>query len=190
MALRIKSRWHVSDRNTGSEKGLEDHAKALAFIAWRIALERAVNLHGEDYTYRSDGQRIAVVCEFLAYAVAMIDRLTFAGLNDADRNRLVNALGRRIADHVEDNARDLFGPRDYRSGFTDTLNARLGDYAQYRFDEHGPGHSFRHYLGVKVANILGDHRLNKWSIDQVMEIDAHEVHRRIDQAVGELFEVE
>lgn len=186
MALRIKSRWHVSERNASSEKGLEAHAEALAFIAWRLALERAVNLHGEDYVYRSDGQRIAVVCEFLAYEVAVIDRLLFTELGDADRDVFMNVLGRRIADHVEDNARDLFGPRDYRGGFMDTLNERLSDYAQLGFGAGGPGYSFIRYLAMKVAGILGDHRLNKWSIDQVMEIDAQHVYRHIDRAARDL----
>lgn len=187
MALRIKSTWHDSDRNDSSEKGLQDNAGALAFIAWRIALDRAVNLHGEDYVYRSDGQRIAVICEFLAFAIALIDRMVFDRLDAAARERFMNLLARRIADHVQDNAQDLFGSRDYRSGFIATLNERLEEYAQYGYGDGGPAYSFNHYLGGRVVAILGADQTNKWSMDQVMDIDANEMYKRIRKAVDDLF---
>ena len=50
MALRIKSRWH----DDGAERSVDEIASALAFISWRIAKDKAINLHGEDYIYDSD----------------------------------------------------------------------------------------------------------------------------------------
>ena len=187
MALRIKSAWHDSGRNASSEKGLQDHAGALAFIAWRLGLDRAVNLHGEDYVYRSDGQRIAVICEFLAFEIALIDRMVFDRLSYGDRETFMNFLAKRIADHVQDNAEDLFGATDYRSGFIDTLNERLEEYANYGFGDGGPAYSFNHFLGGRVAAIMGGDQANKWSMDQVMDIDANEVYKRIRKAVDDLF---
>ena len=187
MALRIKSAWHDSERNAPSAKGLEDHAGALAFIAWRLGLDRAVNLHGEDYVYRSDGQRIAVICEFLAFEIALIDRMVFDRLGYGDRETFMNFLAKRIADHVQDNARDLFGSTDYRSGFIDTLNERLEEYAKYGYGDGGPAYSFNHFLGGRVVAIMGADQANKWSMDQVMDIDANEIYKRIRKAVDDLF---
>ncbi|MGB0720940.1 MAG: hypothetical protein ACPGU7_00960 [Gammaproteobacteria bacterium] len=187
MALRIKSRWHESDRNETSQKGLEENAGALAFIAWRIGLERAINLHGEDYVYRSDGQRIAIICEFLAFEIAIVDRMVFDRLSYGDREVFMNALGKRVADHVQDNAKDLFGEGDYRAGFIGTLNERLEEYAKFGFGDGGPAYSFNQFLGTRVLAIMGSDQTNKWSIDQVMDIDANEVYKKIRKAVLDLF---
>ena len=50
MALRIKSQWH----NEVKDRSLEEIAGAIAFITWKIALDKAVNLHGENFVYESD----------------------------------------------------------------------------------------------------------------------------------------
>ena len=187
MALRIKSTWHDSDRNESIEKGLEDNAGALAFITWRIALDRAVNLHGEDYVYRTDGQRIAVICEFLAFGIALIDRMVFRRLAHGDREMFMNVLAQRVADHVQDNASDLFGPGEYRSGFIQTLNERLEEYAKYSYGDAGPAYSFNHFLGGRVVAIMGSDQTNKWSMDQVMDLDANEMYKKVGKAVDDLF---
>lgn len=187
MALRIKSSWHDSDRNVGAEKGLEDNAGALAFIAWRIALDRAINLHGEDYVYRNDGQRIAIICELLAFEVALVDRLVFDALSYEERAFFMNVFAQRVGDHVQDNAQDLFGPGEYKAGFVDTLNERLEAYSEFGFGDGGPAYSFSHYLGQKVQGILGQDQINKWSIDQVMDIDAPQIYKKTAKAVSDLF---
>ena len=71
MALRIKSHWHDDD----AERSLEEIAGALAFIGWRVAKDRAINLHGQDYVYETDEQRFAVIFEYLIYHLQIIDRL-------------------------------------------------------------------------------------------------------------------
>ena len=42
---------------------------------------------------------------------------------------LVVALGRRLADQMQDNLLDVAGPGDYRAPFVEMLNERLDDYA-------------------------------------------------------------
>ncbi len=187
MALRIKSSWHQSDRNETNEKGLQEQAGALAFIAWRIALDRAKNLHGEDYLYNDDMQRIAVICEYLAYEVALIDRMIFDRLTFQEREVMMNELGTRAGDHVQDNAQDLFGAGDYKGGFIDNMNVRLNDYADFGFGDGGPSYAFDRYLGKRVQAIMGVDQTNKWSMDQAMEIDAPETYKRVRKAVNDLF---
>ena len=64
----------------GDDLALEEIAGALAFIGWRVAKDRAINLHGEDYVYESDEQRFAVIVEYLIYQLQIIDRLAAEGM--------------------------------------------------------------------------------------------------------------
>ena len=50
MALRIKSHWW----NDESERSIPEIGSALAFIAWRIAVDKAITLHCERFVYRDD----------------------------------------------------------------------------------------------------------------------------------------
>jgi hypothetical protein len=187
LALRIKSRWH---RPEGGEeivrKSLEDIAGALAFIAWRSALDMTKNLHGEDFVYVSDGQRIAVLGEYVLFQVQLADRLAYERMEEEDRKVLVTCLGHRLAEHMQDNATDLFGPRDYRRPFLDRLNERAEEYAGFGFTEQGPSYPFLRHLGHKIQAIMGDSQTNRWVIDQVMDADAPTVVERLRKAVDDL----
>ena len=74
MAIRIKSKWHDSGRNETNPKTLEDHAGALSFIAWRLALENAKELHREGFRYLSDRERVGMISELLAFQIQIADR--------------------------------------------------------------------------------------------------------------------
>ncbi len=186
MALRVKSTWHRSERNRPAPKTLADHGRALAFIAWRLALDKARNLHGQRFRYRSDGQRLAVICEYLAFQVQLADRLAQRRMDDARRAAFVTALARRVADHVQDNACDLLGPGDYRAGFIDTLNERAAQYAETAFTEAGPGFSFVSLLGQRVQRIMGEDQVNRWVLDQVAQLDAPDLAATFSRALAEL----
>ena len=66
MAIRIKSKW---SKTVKRDKTSEDFASALSYIGWRLALDKARNLHGEDFEYTSDHQRITVIVEFMSFQV-------------------------------------------------------------------------------------------------------------------------
>jgi hypothetical protein len=187
LALRIKSHWH---RPEGDEelvaKSLEDIASALAFIAWRSALDKAKNLHGQDFMYVSDGQRVAVLGEYVIFQVQIADRLAHQRMDDADRHTLIHALAHKLADHMQDNATDLFGPRDYRAAFLERLNERADEYSAFGFTAEGPTYPFLRHLGHKVQAIMGDSQTNRWVIDQVMDADAPEIVARLKKSMGEL----
>ena len=102
MAVRIKAHWH----NDEVERSLEEIAGALAFIAWRLATDKAVSLHGADFVYESDEQRVAVIVEYLIFELQLIDRIARdrLGLSDDDRKALVITLAKRLAAHIQDNS--------------------------------------------------------------------------------------
>lgn len=106
MALRIKSQWYNED----SERSLEEIAGALAFNGWKIAMERAINLHGEHFVYSDDQQRLDVIAEYLIFQTQLVDRMVHGNLDSERRRALVTALALRLADHMEENSQDLLGP--------------------------------------------------------------------------------
>jgi len=181
VALRIKSSWRSE-----SPKSLKENADALAYIAWRLALDKAINLHGKDYVYESDGQRMAVIAEYLAFQVQVADRLAYERMEDAQRSEYINALGQRLAEHIQDNLSDLFGPGEYATSFIERLNERTDDYAAFEFQDDKPGYAFYRYLGERIQAIMGGKELNRWAIDQVMEIDAPEVVKSLTRAMDDL----
>ena len=183
---RIKSTWHQSERNEAADRSFEDIAGAMAFIAWRIALESAKDLHRERYNYESDQQRTAVIAEFLAFLVQVTDRLLYDMLDDTERSATVNALGQRLADYIQDNLTDLFGPGDYRAPFVETLNARLQDYAAFTFADDQPDYHFLRYFGDRILKIMGENQTNRWVIDEIMEKSAPEAVKHMTRSVRNL----
>lgn len=186
MALRIKSRWHDDD----TERSLDEIAGALAFIGWRIAKDKAINLHGEDFVYETDEQRFAVIIEYLIFQLQIIDRLAAGSLelDDADRNRLVITVARHMAAHLHDNSVDIFGPGDYVGPFVARINERGAEYAEFNYTEDGPSYPFMRHLGHEIQQVMGETQENRWVIDQVMDRDGVDIDREVRRAVSNLFE--
>ena len=186
MALRIKSHWHDDD----AERSLEEIAGALAFISWRIAKDRAINLHGQDYVYESDEQRFAVITEYLIFQLQIVDRIALMslGLADSDRQQLVITLAKHLAGHLHDNSVDIFGPGDYVGPFIAKLNQRGNEYAELNYTEEGPSYPFMRHLGYEIQQVMGDSQENRWVIDQVMDRDGIEIDREIRRSLSNLFE--
>jgi hypothetical protein len=186
MAIRIKDKWHRSQRNRPTPKSLQDSAGALAFIGWRVALDKAQGLNREGFRYDSDIERIGVISEFVAFEIQVADRLAYEFLDDEERTMFINALGQRVADFMQDNLSDLDGPRNYRDAFIAMLNERLDDYAGLTFEEGEPGFDFLRYLGAKVLGVLGEDQTNRWVMDQIVAIDAPELAEKIKKSVFNL----
>jgi hypothetical protein len=185
VAVRIKAHWHNED----VERSLDDIAGALAFISWRLATDKAISLHGADFVYESDQQRMAVIQEYLVFELQLVDRIAGdrLGLSDDDRRALLLALAKRLAQHVQDNSTDLFGPGQHVAPFVDLINRRGAEYAEYRLTDEGPTYPFLRHLGYEIQQIMGKEGENRWVIDQVMDKDGVEVYRQISRAVGDLF---
>lgn len=189
MAFRIKSRWTESAKEKLSDDLLNENAQALAYIYWRLALDKAKNLHGEDFVYDTDQQRVYVIGEYLAMLVQMSDRLMYARLDDEDRTSFITTLAMRLADHMQDNAADLFGEGDYRKSFITMLNIRAEGYSECDYSiEDGPSYGFLHFFGSNVHKVMDErHHDNRWVIDQIMEVDGPETIKKASKALMDLF---
>lgn len=184
MALRLKSHWHNED----GERSLQDIAGAIAFISWRVATDKAINLHGERFVYDSDKQRMAVIREYLYFQIQIVDRMVHGVMDDANRRTLIVQLALKLADHIQDNSMDLFDPDDYGKPFIDTLNRRSAEYAELNFTDEGPSYPFLRHLGHEIQTVMGDREENRWVIDQVMDKDGWEVYKKLSRALRDLLE--
>ena len=184
MALRIKSHWW----NDESDRSLPEIASALAFIAWRVSVDKAINLHCERFVYQHDAQRLAVIQEYLVFLIQVADRLSHGRLADEDRRALITAFARKVIEHVQDNSQDLLGPGDYGSPFIALLNQRSGEYAEYQLADDGPTYAFLRHLGFEIQSLMGEGQENRWVIDQVMDKDGWEAYKGFAKAFRDLFE--
>ena len=106
MAIRIKSNW---SKTVKREKTSEDIASALSYIGWKLSLDKARNLHGDDFDYSSDHQRITVIVEFMSFQVHLADRLLYQDKKADDyRISVMNNLGQQSARIMQENCEDLF----------------------------------------------------------------------------------
>jgi hypothetical protein len=184
VALRIKSHWW----NDESERSLPEIASALAFIAWRLAVEKAINLHCERFVYGSDQQRLAVIQEYLVFLVQIADRLAHEMLGDEDRRTLITGFARKLIEHVQDNSQDLLGPGDYGGPFIELLNRRSEEYAEFQLADDGPSYRFLRHLGFEIQTLMGEAEENCWVIDQVMDKDGWEAYKHFARAFRNLFD--
>jgi hypothetical protein len=184
VAIRIKSHWNDDD----AERSLPEIAGALAFIAWRISVDKAVNLHCERFVYASDGQRLSVIGEYLMFLIQIADRLAADMMGADDRRTLITAFARKIVEHVQDNSQDLLGPGDYGGPFLELLNRRSGEYAEFQLAEDGPSYPFLRHLGFEIQTLMGSDQENRWIIDQVMDQDGYDAYKNFARAFSNLFE--
>jgi hypothetical protein len=184
MALRIKSHWW----NDESERSLAEIGSALAFIAWRISVDKAITLHCERFVYRDDAQRLLVIQEYLIFLIQIADRLAHGQLEDDHRRELITAFAKKCVEHVQDNSQDLLGPGDHGSPFLARLNERSAEYAEYRLDDDGPTYPFLRHLGFEIQTLMGVGDENRWVIDQVMDKDGWDAYKRFAKAFRDLFD--
>ena len=106
MAIRIKSKW---SKTSSKPKTAEDMASALSYIAWKLSLDKARKLHGEDFEYSSDHQRVSVIVEFMSFQMLLVDRLLFIDETKTEkRNEIMNNLGNQSESIMQENCEDLF----------------------------------------------------------------------------------
>ena len=186
--MRIKSKWHTTRRkhNVSRDKTPEELAGATGFIAWRIAMEHIDEIEEAGFKLSSGEQRFEVLTEFLIYLIQVADREVFMRLNEDKRAPFVTALALHLAATLEDNQRELLGPGDYRQAFIERLNTEIPDYAEFSYAEDGPGYQFKRYLGEKVLAQVDDEQVNRWIIDQVMEVEAPDATRALRKTLDDL----
>ncbi|MFI0460389.1 MAG: hypothetical protein ACH254_22625, partial [Candidatus Thiodiazotropha endolucinida] len=155
----------------------------------RLALDKAITLHGKNFVYENDEQRLAVIAEYLCYEAQVSDRLIHGMVDNENRVAIITSLVMKMAEHFQDNASDLLGPGDHDDRFIGRYNQRSGEYAEFNFDQQGPSYPFLRHLGFEIQQVMGsEEHENRWVIDQVMDVDAPEIYKQLARAVRNLFD--
>jgi len=167
MRIRIKTKWSKEER----EVSVEDAVSVLAFNSWKIGMQTLLEIENEDFQIDTQQQRIEVLEEIMAFMIHTLDRIVHHTVNDEDRAVLISLYAKKVADHVQDNARDFKGPGDYRTPFIDKLNTRFEDYSQTTLndDKDQPGFSMGREFGNNIANVLGP-KDRKWALDYIQQV--------------------
>lgn len=166
MKLRIRNTFKNRDNAT-----LEEKANVLAYNIWQISLAGAKNLHEENYLFDSDAQRVGVIREYLVFMVHVADRMVYDKLDETERTTFVNVLAQYTAKQIQRNTEEIAGPGEYKANYLATINDRFNEYSQGSFEDGKPGYSLLRMFGENVRQIMGDDQTNKWTIDQIMDVD-------------------
>ena len=167
MRIRIKTKWSKEER----EVSVEDAVSVLAFNSWKIGMQTLLEIENENFQIESQVQRMEVMEEIMAFMVQALDRIVHETLSDEDRGTLISMYAKKLADHVQDNARDFSGPGDYRTPFIDKLNKRFEGYAETKWNDERdePGFSMGREFGTQISDVLGP-KDRKWALDYIQQV--------------------
>ena len=167
MRIRIKTKWSKEER----EVSVEDAVSVLAFNSWKIGMQTLLEIENEEFQIDTQQQRIEVLEEIMAFMVQALDRIVHETLNDEDRGALISMYAKKVADHVQDNARDISGPGDYRTPFIEKLNQRFEGYSVTKWNDEKdePAFSMGREFGTNISNVLGP-KDKKWALDYIQQV--------------------
>ena len=167
MRIRIKTKWSKEER----EVSVEDAVSVLAFNSWKIGMQTLLEIENENFQIESQVQRMEVMEEIMAFMIQALDRIVHVSLNDEDRGVLISMYATKLADHVQDNARDFSGPGDYRTPFIDKINKRFEGYSETKWNDEKdePGFSMGREFGTNISDVLGPKDRN-WALDYIQQV--------------------
>ncbi len=171
MALRVKTVWF---KNAGGRSAAEV-ASVLASTIWRLADNTVSNLSKADCDIVTPERGIRVLGEVAAFLLHMSDRMVYRRVSDEERAQLIQSAGRRLAEIMRDNIREMVGEDgfDYRANFIDLVNRRAEDYSTFECAPDKPSFPLLRYLGLAVRELMLDSD-KPWVADQIMDIQAPE----------------
>ena len=183
MALRVKTVWF---KNAGGRSSAEI-ASVLASTIWRLSDNTVSNLSKWDCDIVTPGRGMRILGEMAAFLLHMSDRMVHGRVPEDERARLIQAAGRRLAELVRDNIREMFGDDafDYKANFIDLLNRRAADYATFECAPDQPSFPLLRFLGLTVRDLMLDSD-RPWVADKIMDIQAPEALGTLKKTVDGL----
>jgi hypothetical protein len=187
--LRIKAHWFKAEQ----PKSPEQNASAVAFIAWRVALNMLKRMREADFDIDAGPAYFGFVREVLVFLLAGADRMAYARLGAELRTPFTTALVLRVGEILRENETDLLGPvdgEDYRDRFIDQFNTLSEHYAEFDWSATaGPDFAFVRYLGHRLEPAVPE-KDRRWVIDQVMAIEVPEAVGMLQRAMQGVFSTE
>ncbi|MDA8381708.1 MAG: hypothetical protein M0037_01285 [Betaproteobacteria bacterium] len=180
--MRVKTSWF----NEGGERDASETASVLASTIWRLADAAIIDLSKANYDIVTPERGITLMAEFIAFLAHVSDRLSAQHLDDEARAALIQALGLRLGEIMEDNVRTLVQDdgRDFRAEFIDMLNRRAADYATFALASE-PSFPMLRFLGLKIRERMESHD-QPWIMDQIADIEAPKAFETVKRTVDGL----
>ena len=179
--MRVKTRWNMKDKT----RTIQETAGVLGFNLWKLCMQSLLNLENEGFQTDTQMQRLEVIQEMMAFLIHAADRIAYTRMDDEERAQFITALARKASDYVQDNARDIAGPGDYRTPFINLLNQRMDEYSEFGFFDFEPSFQMARYFGDRLAERLGP-RQRKWVTTQIIDIEVPEYMRTMKRIVNSL----
>jgi len=177
MALRIKNQWFDESRR----RTPQDHASAMAFIAWRVTQNMIRQMREAGFDIEIGAPYFAFMREVLVFFAQILDRMAFARLPPSQRVTFTTALVCRLAEILEESEQEWLGrpgmgQPSWRDRFIDLYNELADAYAEFGYGPEGPDFAFVRYLGSRLEAVLPE-KDRLWVKDQIM---AREVPDALD----------
>ena len=182
--MRVKTIWFKRQ----GERPTEDLASVIASTLWRLADELVDNLSKVEYDIVTPARGFKIIAEVTAFGLHLCDRRAHAELPPEKRAALIQAIGVRLADVMEQNVRPLVGQdgRDYRAEYIAMLNRRAEDYATFDFPVTGASFPALRYLGQQIREGM-EVQDQHWVMDQVMDIEMPALLGTLKKSLDGLF---
>jgi len=184
-AVRIRSHFHKEGQRSAAAL-----ASVVATLAWKLSIESIKRMRAAKYDIDVGRPYFDFVCEFMAFMAMAADRIAYAKLDAERRAEFTAALGKRMAEIVEDNKHMLFGeaqPGQCQQYFVDLFNRRSTDYAEFDYGPDGPDFGFKRCFAACLRDGLPE-KDRVWVIDQVMEIEVPDAVTALDKTLAGLFD--
>ncbi|MBI2754035.1 MAG: hypothetical protein HYX46_11100 [Betaproteobacteria bacterium] len=181
VAVRVKTVWF---RKSGAKRTPEEGATVVAATLWKLADKAIDNLSRADYEIGTAERGYRVLAELLAFGFHFCDRRAHVLVADAERAAFVQALGRRLAEVLQENLRAAVDDpaRDWSGEFIGFLNRRSAEYAEFEFAGDAPGFPALRCLGAQIREQMAE-RDQPWVLDQIMDVEMPELLGTLKKAV-------
>lgn len=176
MALRVKTVWFKQE---GEQRDASEVATVIASTIWRLCDRSIDNLSKADYDIITPQRGFRIIAELACFLAHYVDRLVYGRVDEADRAALVSAVGRRLAEVMEENILELTGGQkdpeyDYQAGFIELLNQRMADYSAFEFPEDKASFQALRFLSLQIREVM-ESTDQSWIQDQIMDIEMPEM---------------
>lgn len=183
-AVRIRSQFH-----TEGQRSAATLASVVAVLAWKLAIESIQRMRKAGYDVDVGRPYFDFVCDFMIFMAMAADRIAYMKLDGERRAQFTAALGKRLAEIVEDNNGMLLGearPGECQKHFIDLFNRRSGEYAEFDYGPDGPDFGFKRLFAACLREGLPE-KDRLWVVDQVMEIEVPDALKVLDKTLAGLF---
>ena len=182
-APRVRTRWFRDERT----RTPADVASAVASAAWRLARHAIERLRRAGFDIDPGEAYFAFLAEFLAFEVAIADRIAYERLPADDRIAFTSALARRLGAMLDDNARELLAEATgaWQRRFVGLVNVRSDENAPFGCADGTPAFALLRAFGSYLTELAAT-KDRAWIMAQVVEAEAPDTAAALAVAVRKL----